>query len=296
MNIKHPEKDTRTNQSEIRSLIYLLDDPDPDVQQQVQSRLMTLGEQAIPLLDQYATHSHRSGQQEQIQRIIRRITSGSIEQEFINIVDQGGISYSVLEKAMFVLSKFDKPTIRPEHYQRELDDFAEVLQLKIRRDIEAPVYKTVIAYLFHSEGFTGSEQDYFDPQNSYIHRVIERRTGIPISLSMVTLFVARRIGLPFYGINLPMHFLLQYDDGTKNILIDPFNNGTIVTEEQCIYFLKKNGIQPTKSHFQPATPYDILSRTLRNLINCYNKKDDQESVASLNKLLNLLEASQLNYR
>lgn len=296
MDIKHPEQDSRPNQSEIKSLIYLLDDPDPDIQQQVESRLMALGEQAIPLLDQYATHSHRSGQQEQIQRIIRRITSGSIEQEFINIVDQGITSYTDLEKAMFVLSKFDKPTIRPEHYQRELDDFAESLQLKLRREIEVPVHKTVIGYLFHTEGFSGSELDYFDPLNSYIHRVLERRTGIPISLAMVALFVTRRIGLPFFGINLPMHFLLQYDDGTKNFLIDPFNNGTIVTEEQCIYFLKKNGIQPSKSHFEPATSYDMLARTLRNLINSYKKKDDQESTKNLNKLLNLLETSQLENR
>ncbi len=143
--------------------------------------------------------------------------------------------------------------------------------------------------MFEELEFSGSTNDYYNPHNSYMNRVIDRREGLPISLALIVLFIARRLDLPFYGINMPIHFMMKYKTANEEILIDPFDHGKVVTYDQCYYFLKQNGVEPRTAHFQNSSEEDILARCIRNLIKSYEKRDKLDTAEGLKKLLNTVE-------
>jgi regulator of sirC expression with transglutaminase-like and TPR domain len=147
----------------------------------------------------------------------------------------------------------------------------------------------MLQYVFRELRFRGDSKDYHNPENASLDRVIDRRKGLPIMLSVVVMFLARRLNLPFYGVNMPIHFMLMYKTHNQEILIDPFDSGSIVTYNQCCYFLKKNGIEPRPEHLDKADEADILTRCIRNLMHSYAKSGNENRVAGLKKLLQLTE-------
>jgi regulator of sirC expression with transglutaminase-like and TPR domain len=105
------------------------------------------------------------------------------------------------------------------------------------------------------------------------------------------LFLARRLDLPLVGVNMPVHFLLMYTSGSKKVYLDPFDDCSIVSLDQCAMFLKHNDIPVRPEYFQPCDEMDILRRFLRNLVNSYEKADDSQRVERLQHLLSAVDAS-----
>jgi regulator of sirC expression with transglutaminase-like and TPR domain len=279
-----------SKKSEIESLVYLLDDPDPYVKSEVKNRLFELGESAVPLLDQQRSEISDEDSRELINEIIQWITFSSVEEDFLDVLEGGLSNTKQLEDAVFILSRFDNPTLRESEYKRKLDRFAAMISDEVRYSLdESQKMHKVLDFVFQELEFTGSTSDYYNPHNSYLNRVIDRREGLPISLALIVLFIARRLDLPFYGINMPIHFMLKYKADMEEILIDPFDEGKVVSYNQCYYFLKQNGVEPKSEHFKAATEASILARCIRNLINSYQKQDKLKKVESLKKLLDTVE-------
>lgn len=281
---------SESNKREIESLIYLLDDPDPEVQTGVKERFKELGEHAVPLLDQFRSESVKDSERQTINNIIYNITVGTVIEEFADIVEMGIHDRKQLEGALFTLCKFGNPTLRVEEYKKKLDN----LSAQIGSDIAYTPsvnekMQIMLQYVFRELRFRGDSGDYHNPDNAYLDRVIDRRKGLPIMLSCIVMFMARRLDLPFYGVNMPIHFMLMYQTHNQEILIDPFDGGTLVTYNQCCYFLKKNGINPKSEHLEKADEADILIRCIRNLIHSYAKKQDEKRVNDLRKLLKMAE-------
>lgn len=279
-----------TSKSEIESLIYLLEDPDPEVQMGVKRRFRELGEQAVPLLDQFRSESIHDSERNTINEIIYNITIGSLMEEFSLLLENGVQNSVTLEKAVLMLSRFGNPTIRVEDYERKLDQMARQIGTDIAYtpSIQEKM-QILLQFVFRELRFRGDSKDYHSPENAFIDRVIDRRKGLPIMLSLVVIFIARRLNLPFYGVNMPIHFMLMYQTHNQQILIDPFDGGTIVTYDQCYYFLKKNGIEPRPEHLQKADEAEILARCIRNLIHSYGKSNQNRRVRDLRELLQVIE-------
>lgn len=278
------------DKSEIKSLVSLLDDPDPVVQSEVRSRLLELGEPAVPLLDQQKSQLKDDDARELINEIIQSITLSSVEEDFLDVLEDGLSDLKQLEDAVFILSRFDNPTLREREYKQKLDQFAEMISDKVRYSLsETQKMHKVLDFVFAELRFSGSTTDYYDPQNSYLNRVIDRREGLPISLAMIVLFIGQRLDLPFYGINMPIHFMLKYKADNEELLIDPFDGGKVVTYNQCYYFLKQNGVEPRSEHFEESSEVFILARCIRNLINSYERLDKLNKVEGLKKFLNTVE-------
>jgi regulator of sirC expression with transglutaminase-like and TPR domain len=276
--------------SEIESLVYLLDDPDPYVQSEVRNRLFELGEHAVPLLDQQKNQTKDDEARELISEIIQWITFNSVEEDFLDVLEGGLKNMKQLEDAVLILSRFDNPTLREREYKKKLDRFAKMVEDEVRYSLnESQKMHKVLDFVFNELEFSGSSSDYYNPNNSYLNRVIDSRKGLPISLALIVLFIGRRLDLPFYGINMPIHFMLKYKGEKEEILIDPFDHGKIVTYNQCYYFLKQNGIDPKSEHFEISSKAAILARCIRNLINSYEKLDKLDKVEGLKKLLNTVE-------
>lgn len=279
-----------TTKNEIESLIYLLEDPDPEVQNSVQNRFRELGENAVPLLDQFKVQTRDNNEKELINDIIHNITFGSLFEDFSELLEDGIGGRRQLEKASFLLARFGNPTLRTEEYHRKLDRFAREISTDIAyKPSDGEKMHTLLRYVFRELRFRGDEKDYHNPENAYMDRVIDRRKGLPITLSLIVMFLARRLELPFHGVNMPIHFMLVYEGRNRETLIDPFDGGTIVTYDQCHYFLKKNGIEPRPEHLKKTSETEILSRSVRNLMHSYSKADKKDKVKDLQSLLQLIE-------
>ncbi len=272
---------------ELKALISLMDDPDPYVQQQVDERLSDLDEQYVPLLDELREDVADPGTRTRVTELIHRLTFPALELEFAEYLEKGVTSLADLEKGQLLLCRLDNPTLRTDLYRRQLDNLAGRLKLAMGTDHSGQKQmQKFVSSFFDNEYFWGTNENYSHPDNSFLHKVLQRRRGIPISLGMVLLFVSRRLGLPFYGINMPMHFLISFKSDRGSTLIDPFNGGRIVSLDQCCYFLRKSGITPSPSHFDKASAMDMLMRSIRNLIFGFDKLGEKKRVAELMQLLN----------
>lgn len=279
-----------STKKEIESLIYLLEDPDPEVQTGVQKRFKEIGEHAVPLLDQYRSETVRSSEKASISEIIYQITYNNVLDEFSGILEQGGFNRRQLEYALLTLSKFGNPTLRIQEYQKKLDKLSSQIGNEIAYTPSiTEKMQILLQYVFRELRFRGDSTDYHHTDNAYLDRVIDRRKGLPIMLSTVVMFLGRRLNLPFYGVNMPIHFMLMYKTHNQEILIDPFDGGTIVTYNQCCYFLKKNGIEPRPEHLEKADESDILIRCIRNLKHSYAKSGNEQRVDGLQKFLQIAE-------
>jgi regulator of sirC expression with transglutaminase-like and TPR domain len=164
------------------------------------------------------------------------------------------------------IAQVEYPDLEIDRYRRSLDEFAREgrasLKARGRRGVEQ-----FNAFFFDTLGFHGNADDYYDPRNSYLSDVIERRTGIPITLAAVYCEVGRRVGLQAHGVGFPGHFLAKCVIAGGEVLVDCFNART-VSREDCQELLNSfNPGSPPLSDgmLEIAAPRDILSRMLANL-------------------------------
>lgn len=278
------------SKSEIQSLLVLMDDPDPFVQESVNKRFVELGENVVPLLDEYRVDLKQGEEKVKINELIHSLTFEGLQTDFTDALELGIKNRKDLESITFMLSRFRNPTIDTKHYTRKLDHFAEMVAPSIRYKLdERKKAKQLFKFVFEDLNFSGNQQDYHNPENCFIDSVVDRRSGLPISLSMVVMFIARRLDLPVFGVNMPIHFMLTYIGDREEFLVDPFDKGAVVSYDQCYFFLKKNNIEPKPEYFQMASDLDILIRTLRNLIQSYERKEQLERVEDLKRLLSTVE-------
>jgi regulator of sirC expression with transglutaminase-like and TPR domain len=135
--------------------------------------------------------------------------------------------------------------------------------------------------LFEREKFTGNEEEYDDPRNSFLNDVLDRKKGIPITLSLVYMELARRHGLPVWGVGFPGHFLVKYAANSGEIIIDPFNKGAVMTRQDCDQRLKSNFGEDAEfraEFLDAASNKQILSRMINNLKGTYFRRRDYPRV------------------
>jgi regulator of sirC expression with transglutaminase-like and TPR domain len=146
--------------------------------------------------------------------------------------------------------------------------------------------------LFVEEGFRGNEEDYYDPRNSYLNEVIDRKTGIPISLSVLYWAVADRLGLEMAGVNLPMHFMLRVGEGAGTIFVDPFHAGALLDRGGCarrVSELSGEPVAATDAVFAPCDPGRVVARMLRNLKAIYLRDRDFAAALPVQRRLAALD-------
>lgn len=141
----------------------------------------------------------------------------------------------------------------------------------------APSPRALAAFLFVDQGFRGSEDDYYDPGNSDLVQVIERRRGIPISLACVFMLVGHRLGMPIFGCDVPEHFLTRASEGGKDVIIDCFDGGRTLEGENLAQLERKYAPAFARLVREPAAPEAIVARVLRNLINAYHLAGDRHA-------------------
>jgi regulator of sirC expression with transglutaminase-like and TPR domain len=188
------------------------------------------------------------------------------------------------------------PQLAPEPYLRRLDELAERVRDR-QWDATAPVVilQDLTRVLFEEEGFRGNRDSYYDPRNSFLNDVLDRRLGIPITLSVVYLEVGWRLGLPLHGVNFPGHFLVRYDGEALKLLVDPFQGGMVRFEDEAQDLLDHvygGSVRMQPEYLRVADRSAILVRILENLKNNWlNARDDARALGALERILLLLPDS-----
>ncbi len=193
------------------------------------------------------------------------------------------------------------PQLRIAPYLRRLDLLAQRVQDRLGGESAPPVVlQELCAVLFEEESFAGNADAYYDPRNSFLNDVLDRRLGIPITLGIVMLEVGRRLRLPLVGINFPGHFLVRYEGEVARLLVDPFDSGRVRWEDEGQDLLDRvyGGMVTMRPEFlQPATKVDILARVLTNLKGIYlNSRDDPRALAAVDRILMLRPGAAVELR
>jgi regulator of sirC expression with transglutaminase-like and TPR domain len=187
-----------------------------------------------------------------------------------------------LAAAALVIARIEYPHLDPDRYLVLLDGLGDAAGRHIAREVDQAGESTLSRingfnrYLFDDQHFIGNRERYEDPRNSCLNEVLDRRTGIPITLSLVYMEVARRAGLHVDGVNFPGHFLVRCPEvqsrGSSGLIIDPFHGGALLSEHDCRLLLKKHvgaEVAFNKSLLAPATRTQIVVRMLLNLKRIY---------------------------
>ena len=203
--------------------------------------------------------------------------------------------------AALLIARMAYPRLDETYYPAYLSELAKRLQSRLHKtDRPVVMIEKLNRVLFEEEGFRGNRQNYFDPDNSFINRVVDRKLGIPITLSLIYTEVGKKAGMNLSGISLPVHFIAALSHESGRILIDPFNRGAILSEEECRIMVK--GRLGRESDFDTrqlntASPREILIRMLRNLKAIYQQTHhDMEAFQMLHWILTLDPDSRVELR
>jgi regulator of sirC expression with transglutaminase-like and TPR domain len=207
---------------------------------------------------------------------------------FMELISRGETGLDLAEAALLIAQE-EYPLLDPAPFLSRLDALA-VRVKKSLTDGDEPLacIGALNRVLFEEEGFAGNREQYYDPRNSFLNEVMERRTGIPITLCLLYMEVARRADLPVVGVGLPGHFIVRYVARKDLYFIDPFHRGSFLSEEDCRQRVQRiYGGRMTfrKDYLNPVRGFAILSRLLYNLKNIYvESKSYAKAYAVIDKL------------
>jgi len=279
-----------TNESQIRALIRLLGDEDDRIVKTISGRLIDYGDSAVPLLQE--AEMEQPGMAKRIATILEEIRGSRLEDELRELVKRPDEGLD-LESGAFLLARYAYPSLDTGQYSQQLDEMGRELRGQIGSRVSAEeTVKALNRYLFTEQGFKGNTKNYYELENSYLNRVIDRRTGIPISLSVVYLLVGKRLGLPVHGIGMPGHFLVKYEAEKYKIFIDCFNGGALLTEKNCARFLTEAGYGFEDRFLQSSPTRAILTRMIKNLAAIYSKLDEPLKKIRLARFTEILGCEQ----
>lgn len=295
------------NKNEIKSLVLLLDDDDPEVLSHIKNKILEIGNEIIPYLEEEWHQLKSVEHQQRVENIIQQIQFKQLCNDFANWYKTE--KHDLLE-GVFLVAKYRFPELEKQYILNAIDKIRLDVWLELHMDLTPYEKIRIINYIFYQScGFKGNTQNYHDPQNSFINQVIDSKKGNPIMLAVIYMLVAQRLNLPVFGVNLPQHFVLAYTEehftdyatvsfndidklikpsGKTLFYINAFNNGTLFTKANLEQFLKQINIESKAEFFEPCSNLDIVKRILRNLVSAYQKQGKKSKMHDMQQLLYLL--------
>lgn len=226
-----------------------------------------------------------------------------VGQDWARIIAAPDDSINLAEAALAIAAE-EYRDLDVRAYLERLDEMGATLKRRLWPDIStADSVRTLNHYLFDELGFSGNSADYYDPRNSFLNDVIERRLGIPITLSVVYMEVGRRVGLSLHGISFPGHFLVKCTVREGAIVLDPYAKGISLGVEDLVRRLRtwRNGLEPdaelVKQTLATAGSREILARILRNLRGIYLTKGTlTKALHACDRIISLAPQAAEEYR
>lgn len=267
----------RITKEEKDALLSLLDDPSPIVRKTVLQTIDGMGSDGFDLLTQAIKGSNRLLSWH-ASRCLSELESANPIAEFRAYIRS--MNYE-LESGWIMISRVAYSDIEMGDICRELDEIADRCRELIARPANCREQCLVVnRVLFHECGFRGNVENYSNPDNSFINRLLETRKGLPITLSTLYLLVAGRLGIPIEPIGAPGHFVVGCFEESVPFYIDPFEGGKLLTAGQMLRRFEAVCMAPNLSHLAPVSTQETLARICRNLVPHYSKSG-RESMSAL---------------
>jgi regulator of sirC expression with transglutaminase-like and TPR domain len=275
---------SKLSKKEQEALVSLLADDDASVFQAVRGKILTCGPEAAEWLRPYML-SRDPVLRRHVVDIVEHFDRQLADNQFLSFCLKHGEEFDI-EAGAWRLARTAYPAINSEAYQALLDSYAADLREKI--DLTAGgthILTTINKFLFKTLGFSGNEANYYEPDNSYLNRVLDRRTGNPINLTLVYMLIARRLQLPMAGIGMPGHFICRYQSSSDEIYIDAFNRGQLLTKADCIQFLQRGNHSLSDDFLSPVSARRLFMRICSNLHQIYTELGRAEEVTRFQRYL-----------
>lgn len=281
------------NLAEIDALVKLLDDPDEEVYQHVQSRLLTYGIEVVSYLESAWEQSLNSVLQERIENLVHAIQFNTVKED-LNLWYQSG-AFDLLQGALIV-NRYQYPDLDEQQVINQIEEIKRDIWVGLQFEMSSIEKIKLINHVFYNQyGFSGNTKNHHDPQNSYLNQVLESKKGNQISLAIIYATLAQKLDIPVYGVNLPQHFILGYidDNNTEKeygvlFYINAFNKGAIFGKHDVDQFLRQLNLEPQPGFYSPCSNTEIIRRIIRNLVSAYENLGSTDKVDELKQLQEIL--------
>lgn len=286
------------NRKEIDALVKLLDDPDREISEQIEDRLLFFGDGVIEYLESAWEKSFDGAIQQRLEEVIHKIQFEKVKLDLSIWNLSGGLD---LLEGVLIINRYQYPDLKREKIIHELEELKQEAWLHFGYEM-SPLEKVNVMnhVLYQVKGFSGNTANHQDPQNSYLNLVLETKKGNQLTLAIIYSLVAQSIGIPIYGVNLPQHFILAYlnqdtldsqFEKSKNVLfyINAFNRGFVFNKTDVHFFLKQLDQNAKDEFFFPCSNKAIILRLIHNLISSYEKLGYESKVKELRELLRQMD-------
>ncbi len=272
--------------SEIFALISLLDDKDPTVYKAVGEKILSIGDAVIPFLEKEWESNLSLEVQERIENLIHTITFEELKVKLLEW--KFSEDQDILEGA-YIIASYQYPDYTKDELEADIYQLYYEVWTHVKEDMnDMDKIKVMNHVLFQQLKFSANTKNFHSPKNSFLNIVIESRKGNPISLCIMYLLLARKIGLPISGVNLPNLFVLTYIKDDIQFYINVFNRGLIFSKEDIERYIVQLKLNPDEGFFAPCDSITIIKRMLQNLIHAYDKDNDEDKKIEVTELLTLL--------
>ncbi len=276
-------------EKELKALISLLDDPDTEIFNQVERQLITCGPEVIPQLEASWESSFDPLSQTRIENIIHKIQFDQVQNDLQIWALQNNED---LLDGLLTINRYQYPNLDENAVHFQLAELRRNAWFQLMYEM-SPLEKVKLLnnIIFREFGLSGNTTNYHDPQNSFLHKVLESKKGNPISLACIYSIIAQSLDIPIYGINLPKHFIVAYieeEHESPLFYINVFNRGQVMKHDDIYSFLKQLNLPPKEDYTLPCTNIAIIKRVLRNLMTAYDNLGNIEKREEVNTLLLLL--------
>lgn len=260
-------------QQKLQNLLQLLDDESPTIQKIIETEILT---NALSFtIDQEKYRNQLVNEHlAQFDELMRALNTKLVKKS-LRMLKENSPDDIDLEKAMLIISKWESPGIDCNQISSKIDRMAEQISKTMPKSGHPlGIIDHLSYYIFNVVHFSGNSTDYYNPDNSFLHKLLETKKGIPISLSILYLLIANRLDIPLFGVPLPAHFILKYYRGEDEIFFDPYYQGRIYSRDVCIGYLENTNIENFDSILDGCKNIDIVTRVLKNLRLVYSSYEE----------------------
>ncbi|RXK52440.1 transglutaminase-like domain-containing protein [Aquirufa rosea] len=272
----------------IKAMIQLLDDSDSEVVHLVEQQIRTLGPSIIPMLEmEWEQLSLNPFLQAKIENLIHELQLESMRNRLAIWKESGGMD---LMEGMWIVATYRFPDYSFAQLKTDLDQLYYEVWPQIRENLHPmDQIKVLNGVIFDQLKFGANTKNFHAANNSYINVVLETKKGNPISLCVIYMWIAQRLGFPVYGVNLPNLFVLTYKQKGLQFYINVFNKGLIFNRVDIDNYLAQLNLAPNEIYYNPCSNLEIIRRVLRNLIMAYDKAGDEEHKNELSQMIDSLD-------
>ncbi len=272
----------------IKAMIQLLDDSDTEVVQLVEAQMRSLGSAIIPVLEaEWEQLSFNPYLQTKLEDLIHEFQLDLMKSRLTLWKEGGGMD---LLEGMWIISTYRYPEYTYADLQLAMEQMYFEVWPQMRDDLH-PIdqLKILNTVMFDQLKFGANTKNFHAANNSFINVVLDSKKGNPISLCVIYMWIAQKLGMPVYGVNLPNLFVLTYKKDELQFYINVFNKGLIFNKTDIDNYIAQLNLEPNDIYYQPCANLEIVRRVLRNLIMAYEKAGDDSYKDELTKLIESLD-------